>query len=316
MPRVGFVGLGKMGLPMARRLVAAGLDPLVYDVADGPRRALAGQGARVATSLRALGEASDVIGVCVPADEHVRAVCEGDAGLVAAARSGSVIAIHSTVRPATIVELGHAASARGLGLLDACISGGEVGAADGTLVYMVGGAGEDVERCRPLFEATGKLVVHTGPLGTGTRMKLCSNAMSYVTLRAVFEAWRLAKNAGFSDAMFEEVTLASGVLSDRMRSYFVSLKLPPEVVATDAVRGRLAHYATVADKDLAIALELASALGVDLPATRLCAEAVGEIYQQMPAEGQVTGLHEPMGSERDQAAGRAGFSLPKTTRRL
>ena len=279
-PRVGFVGLGRMGLPMARRLVDAALDPLVHDAAEAPRLAMERHGTRVAASIRMIGEQCDVIGVCVPADHHVRAVCDGADGLLAAARPGTVIAIHSTIRPATIVELGRAAAARGLGLLDACISGGEAGAADGTLVYMVGGATEDVERCRPMFQATGKLVVHTGELGTGARMKVCNNAMSYVTLRAVFEAWRLARSAGFPDAMLEEITQASGVLSDRMRSYFGSLKLPAEVVASDAVRALLAHYLAVADKDLAIALELARDLGVELPVTRLCAEGIAEVYGQ------------------------------------
>ena len=283
--RVGFVGLGRMGLPMARRLVDAALDPLVHDAAEAPRLAMERYGARGAASIRTIGEECDVIGICVPADHHVRAVCDGADGLLAAARPGTVIAVHSTVRPATIVELGRAAAARGLGFLDACISGGEVGAADGTLVYMVGGAAADVERCRPMFQATGKLVVHTGELGTGTQMKLCNNAMTYVTLRAVYEAWRLARSAGFPDTMLEEITQASGVLSDRMRSYFGSLKLPPDVVASDAVRARLAHYVAVADKDLEISLELARDLGVDMPITRLCADGIAEVYRQTPASG-------------------------------
>jgi 3-hydroxyisobutyrate dehydrogenase-like beta-hydroxyacid dehydrogenase len=280
--RVGFVGLGKMGLPMARRLVAASLDPLVHDVAEAPRLAMERHGARVAASLRTIGEQCDVIGVCVPADDHVRAVCDGADGLLAAARPGSVIAIHSTVRPATILELGRAAAARGLGLVDACISGGEAGAADGTLVHMVGGAAQHVERCRPMFQATGNLVVHTGELGSGTRMKLCSNAMSYVTLRAVYEAWRLARASGFPDMMFEEITQASGVLSDRMRSYFGSLKLPPDVANSDAMQSRLGHYLEVADKDLGIALELARDLGVGMPVTSLCAEGMAEVYGRTP----------------------------------
>jgi 3-hydroxyisobutyrate dehydrogenase-like beta-hydroxyacid dehydrogenase len=282
-PRIGFVGLGKMGLPMARRLVDAGLDPLVYDVAEPPRLVMKQQGARIAAAVRMVGEQCDVIGVCVPADQHVRTVCEGADGLFAAARPGTVIAIHSTVRPATIVELGRAAAGCGVGFLDACVSGGEAGAADGTLVYMVGGAAEDVERCRPMLEATGKLVVHTDELGTGTRMKLCNNAMTYVTLRAAFEACRLAQGAGLSIALVEEITQASGVLSDRMRSYLGSLKLPPEVVAMEAVQARLAHYVTVADKDLEIALELARDLGIDLPVTRSCAEGTAESYRQTPS---------------------------------
>ena len=277
--RVGFVGLGRMGLPMARRLVAAGLDPLVHDLAPQAREAIVRVGARVASSLGALGAACDVVGVCVPADRDVRAVCESDDGLLAAARSGTVIAIHSTVRPATILELGRGATARGLRLVDACISGGEVGAADGTLVHMVGGSADDVERCRPMLEATGKLIVHTGALGSGTRMKLCNNAMTYVTLRAVFEALSLARAAGLPDAMLAEITQASGVLSDRMRSYLDGLMLPPDVVASEPMQTRLAHYAAVAAKDLAIALELARDVGIEVPVVRLSADGITEAYQ-------------------------------------
>jgi 3-hydroxyisobutyrate dehydrogenase len=283
-PQVGFIGLGRIGLPMARRLVDAGLDPLVHDVADAPCAELARHGARVAASSRAIGEQCDVIGVCVPADSHLRAVCEGDGEIFVSARPGTVIAVHSTVHPATIVALGRAATGRGLGLLDACISGGEAAAADGTLVYMVGGAAADVERCRLMLQATGKLVVHTGELGTGTRMKLCNNAMTYVTLRAVFEACRLARSAGFPDAMLEEITRASGVLSDRMRSYLGGLQLPADVAASHAVQARLAHYAGVADKDLEIALDLARELGADLPITRACAERIAEVYRQPRAD--------------------------------
>jgi len=284
--RIGFVGLGRMGRPMALRLVAAGLDPLVHDVDDSACRPLAERGARVAASAREVGERSDVIGVCVPADAHVRAVCEGADGVLAGARPGTVVAVHSTVRPATVLALGRAAAARGVGVVDACVSGGEAGAADGTLVHMVGGDAAHVERCRPLLEATGARVVHTGRLGSGTRTKLCNNAMNYVAMHAVWEAVALARKAGVDEGTLAEVTIAAGIMSPAMQRFFAGLRLPADASARPDVQSMLAHYLTVADKDLDIALELAAEVGADLPVTRLCAARMPDVYRTPAIRGR------------------------------
>jgi 3-hydroxyisobutyrate dehydrogenase-like beta-hydroxyacid dehydrogenase len=278
-PRVGFIGVGKIGRPMAARLVAAGLDPLVFDVSAGALQAIAGAGARVAASAREVGERCDVIGICVPADTHVRAVCEGPDGVFAGARPGTVVAVHSTVRPATVRALGEAGAARGVGVVDACISGGEIGAAEGTLVYMVGGDAAHVERCRPAFEASAKRIVHIGALGTGTLMKLCNNLMSYVTFRATYEACRLAQGMGLPDGLLEEVTSAGGILSTPMQRYLNIPQMAPEVVANATLQAMLTEYLDIGDKDMAIALEAAAELGLDLPVARLCAERMAETYR-------------------------------------
>jgi 3-hydroxyisobutyrate dehydrogenase-like beta-hydroxyacid dehydrogenase len=277
--RIGFVGLGRMGRPMAIRLVDAGLDPLVYDLAGEARAVLAGHGARVAASPREVGEDSDVVGVCVSADQHVRAVCDGPDGVFAGARPDTVVVVHSTVRPATIQALGKAAATRGLGFVDACLSGGEAGAADGSLVYMAGGEAVHVERCRPLLDATGQRVIHTGALGSGTRAKLCNNAMNYVTMHAAYEAWCLARKAGIDDGMLQDITCAAGVMSERMQRFFSGLRAPADVTRQPSVQAMLAHYLEIAEKDLEIALELAAELGVDLPVTRLCADGMATVYR-------------------------------------
>src|SRR5215475_4299107 len=122
--RVGFIGLGNQGLPIAAHLAPAGFETTVYDLADEPVRELVAGGARAASCPREVGERSDVIGICVPADEHVRAVVYGDDGLLAGAKPGAVIAIHSSVLPTTAIEIAGAAKAHGVAVLDACVTGG------------------------------------------------------------------------------------------------------------------------------------------------------------------------------------------------
>src|SRR5262245_33758101 len=146
-PRVGFVGLGSIGQPMARRLLVGGLETTVFDLADSAVAALVAAGARGAASPRDVAAAADVIGVCVRDDADVRAVVLGADGLLAGAAPGSVVAIHSTILPRTVREVGAAAAARGVGVVDACVTGGPMGAERGTLTYMVGGDPAHLERC-------------------------------------------------------------------------------------------------------------------------------------------------------------------------
>ena len=146
--RVGFIGLGNIGKPMARRLVEGGLDTTVFDVAAEPMAELEAAGARAAASPRALAGRCDVIGLCVRDDADVREVVLGENGLLAGAAKGTVVAVHSTVLPSTVEEVGEHATATGVRVVDACITGGESGAEQGTLTYMVGGTAEDLERCR------------------------------------------------------------------------------------------------------------------------------------------------------------------------
>jgi len=136
---VGFVGLGAIGKPMARRLVASGLETIVFDLVPAAIDELVAAGTRGAGSLREVAAASDTIGVCVRDDADVRAVVLGEDGLLAGAVAGTVIALHSTILPRTVTEVGADAALRGVGVVDACITGGAKGAEQGTLTYIVGG---------------------------------------------------------------------------------------------------------------------------------------------------------------------------------
>src|SRR5690606_17146906 len=132
-PRAGFIGLGNIGAPMAKRLVGAGLATAVYDAVPERVAALTAAGATAAASPRALAAASDVVSLCVRDDADVRAVVFGDEGVLAGAAAGAVVVVHSTVQPETVIAVGEAAAARGVGVVDACVTGGAAGAAAGAL---------------------------------------------------------------------------------------------------------------------------------------------------------------------------------------
>ena len=276
--RAGFVGLGNIGRPMAERLVAGGLATTVHDLFEPPVRELVAQGAKAAASPRELAAACDVIGVCVRDDADVRAVVYGAEGLLAGAARGSVIALHSTILPSTVKEVGAAAAERGVGLVDACVSGGEAGARQGTLTYMVGGSADDLEKCRPAFETSGKRIVHTGPLGTGAAVKLCNNLMTYLAWLSAFEAQLLARASGVAQDAFEEVTRSTGNLTDAMLAFLTIHKLPDETRRGEAFQARLRGFATLAEKDLAVTLAFARENGVALPGTGLAQQLMARVY--------------------------------------
>jgi 3-hydroxyisobutyrate dehydrogenase len=211
--RAAFVGLGNIGKPMAKRLVKAGFETAVFDVAPAPVEELVQLGARAARSPRDAAEGCDAIGVCVRDDADVLDVCLRDDGLLAGARPGAVIAIHSTVLPRTAERVATEAAPRGIGVLDACVSGGAAGAEHGALVVMAGGEADALERARPYLEAFARKVVHAGPTGDGCKAKLCNNLLTYLAWTAAFEAHTLARASGLSQECFEEVTTATGNLT-------------------------------------------------------------------------------------------------------
>jgi 3-hydroxyisobutyrate dehydrogenase-like beta-hydroxyacid dehydrogenase len=276
--RAGFVGLGNIGRPMARRLVEGGLATTVFDVVPDAVAELEKAGARAASSARAVAEAADVVGVCVRDDADVRAVVTGPEGLLAGATAGSVIAIHSTILPRTVREVGALAAARDVGVVDACVTGGPTGAATGTLTYMVGGDPAHLERCRPAFATSARSIVHTGDLGSGAATKLCNNLMTYLGFLAAYEATHLARSAGLSEQALEQVTRANGNLTDQMRAFLALHKIPEAQRRDAGLQRMLEAYTTLAEKDLAVTLAFAREHGVTLPGTALCQQLMARVY--------------------------------------
>lgn len=251
--RAGFVGLGNIGGPMATRLAQA-VELGVYDV-----RPVEVEGATAVGSVAELA-AVDVLCVMVRDDDQVRGV----AAEVVASGHAPVLVVHSTVAPETPAEL----AALGLRVLDAPVSGGPMGAADGSLAIMVGGAAEDVDVARPVLEAMGSLVVHAGPLGAGTRMKLARNLIHFVAFTAVTEAQRLAEASGLDLKALGEVVRHTDAITGGPGAIMhreTTAPLDPD----DFWWGVFDHVRALGEKDLSFALELAATLGVDVPLAAL-----------------------------------------------
>jgi 3-hydroxyisobutyrate dehydrogenase-like beta-hydroxyacid dehydrogenase len=276
--RAGFVGLGNIGRPMAKRLLEAGFETAVFDLAAPPVEDLVGLGARAAATPRDAAEGCDAIGVCVRDDADVLDVCLRADGLLAGARPGAVIAIHSTVLPSTAEQVAAEAAPRGIGVIDACVSGGAAGAEHGALIVMAGGEADALERARPYLDAFARKVVHAGSIGSGCKAKLCNNLLTYLAWTAAFEAHTLAKASGLSQECFEEVTTATGNLTGLMRAFLGAHKLPEETRTSEAMQQTLRGYLAVAEKDLAWTLQLARECGVTLPGTALVSQIMARVY--------------------------------------
>ena len=276
--RVGFVGLGNIGLPMAARIVRGGFATTVFDLRPEPCAALAALGATVAGSCAALAAETDVIGVCVRDDADLAAALHGSDGLLATARPGTVIAVHSTVTPDTVRGLGAAAAARGVTLVDAPMTGGAAGAENGTLTYMVGGDAAALERIRPVLETSAGRIVHAGPLGAGAVTKACNNLIQYMEFVAAREAVALARSAGVSAETLIEVSRSVGIMNDGMAAvvgFGDRLAAAPD---NPALLARARHFVGLADKDLGVALDCARAAGLDLPGTSTCRALMPRTY--------------------------------------
>jgi 3-hydroxyisobutyrate dehydrogenase-like beta-hydroxyacid dehydrogenase len=251
MTKVGFIGLGEQGKPMAINLARAdGFDLMVHDLRKEPVEELLTLGARRASSPREVGSRSDVIEVIVVDDAQVEAVVLGSDGILSGARPSSIVAIHSTIRPATVRSIAAECAARGIGVIDAPVSGGARAAQAQTMCYMVGGERDLVDRCRPVFETSGKNIFHLGRLGSGMIAKLAHQVITCLNVLAAGEGMTLAKKAGLDLAMMQEVVRAGGA-SSRVADNWV--KHQPTANA-----GKLWR------KDLMLALECANELGLDL----------------------------------------------------
>jgi 2-hydroxy-3-oxopropionate reductase len=257
---IGFIGLGVMGDPMAHNLIEAGHSLVVHSRSPEPVEALAKAGAEVASGPREVGERSDVVITMLPDSAAVESVVLGEDGVLAGATEGDLLIDMSTIHPTVAVAIARAAAERGVSALDAPVSGGDVGAQQGTLSIMVGGESGDVERARPLLEVLGKTIVHVGEPGAGQVVKACNQVVVAVTIAAVSEALVLGSKAGVDPERILDVLgggLAANKVMEMRRTNFLEHDFTP------GFRIDLHH------KDLNIALESGDAYGVPLPLTGL-----------------------------------------------
>jgi 3-hydroxyisobutyrate dehydrogenase len=193
-------------------------------------------------------------------------VLTGDDGVLSALSPGSIVSIHTTVTLDTIDALSAAAAPLGVTVLDAGISGGETGANAGTLLTMVGGPDEAVNRARPIFMTFSKEVIHAGPSGAGMALKLARNAAGYVMMAATHEAMALAQKAGVDLALLQHAIAETGVLDQALAPFAMGGPEPLPADAPEATREFLAHTNRLGEKDLDQALALAARVGADVPA--------------------------------------------------
>jgi 3-hydroxyisobutyrate dehydrogenase len=211
MASIGFIGLGNMGLPMLRNLLAAGHRVSAFDVVASARDAAAAAGARAGRSAVEVASTAEVVITMLPEGLHVREVYLGIDGVIAAAADDALLIDCSTIDVATARAVWQAAAERGLEMVDAPVSGGVAGAANATLTFMVGGEEGAVARARPILEQLGATVVHTGSSGSGQAAKICNNMMLAIAMIGVAEAFTMAERLGLSaEALFEVASRSSG----------------------------------------------------------------------------------------------------------
>ena len=257
---VGFIGLGIMGRPMALNLLRAGYSLVVHNRTRAKEEELVSEGARAAGSAREVASVSEIVITMLPDSPDVEQVYLGDDGVIAGARAGQLLIDMSSIAPAVAVAVSSAASEIEADALDAPVSGGDVGAREGTLSIMVGGSDEAFKRAKTLFDVLGKTVVHMGGAGAGQTAKACNQILVAVTIEAVSEALVLASKAGVDPDRLIEV-LSGGLAGNRVME--VRRRNFLEHDFTPGFKLELHH------KDLGIALRTARELGVYVPTTAI-----------------------------------------------
>ena len=269
--RVGFVGLGIMGGPMAANLVRAGFDVVGHNRSPAKIALLVESGGQGAASAAEAVRDRDVVISMLPDSPDVEEFTFGDDGLLANARTGSLYIDMSTVAPATAVAVAEAGRARGVGVLDAPVSGGERGAIEGSLSIMVGGDADDVASARPVLDAMGTTIVHVGGPGAGQTVKAANQLLTAVTIEAVAEA------VVFLEAHGVDPTVAIGALAGGLAGSAVLDRRAPSMVARDFTPG---FRTTLHHKDLGILTAAAREAGVTIPVGAVAAQLMGALVAQ------------------------------------
>jgi 2-hydroxy-3-oxopropionate reductase len=281
MERIGFIGLGIMGKPMARNLLKAGYALVVHNRSRAAVEELAAEGAHAASSPKAVAGQSDVVITMLPDSPDVEQVVLGPDGVVEGIRPGSLFVDMSTIAPGTARNVYGALQAKGVEALDAPVSGGEVGAKEGTLSIMVGGTQAAFQRAMPVFEVMGKNIVLIGEPGAGQVTKACNQIVVGVTIQAVSEALILARKSGVNPARVREALLggfAQSRILDLHGQRIINRTFKP------GFRVRLHR------KDLAIALQTGREVSLPLMLTSQVAELMNALIARGDGDLDHSGL--------------------------
>ena len=280
MAKIGFIGLGNMGLPMAQNLLKAGHAVQGFDVGKAQADALAASGGQVSAGVKAAASGVEVVITMLPAGKQVREVYLGPDSVLAAAGSDALLIDSSTIDVETARVVAAAAQAKGIAMLDAPVSGGVGGAQAGTLTFMVGGDAAAFARAKPILEQMGKTIVHAGGAGNGQAAKICNNMILGVSMIAVSEAFVLAEKLGLDAQKLFDISSKSSGQCWSMTSY---CPVPGPVPTSPANRDYKAGFtAAMMLKDLQLAQDAAAAAGAKTP---LGADAA-RLYSQYVASGE------------------------------
>jgi len=271
-PTVGFIGIGVMGRSMAGHLLDAGYSVHVYNRTQSKAQDLVDRGAQWQSSPGKVAAAADVIITIVGFPVDVESVYLGEDGVLAQARSGSLAIDMTTSCPNLASRIAQEAAAKGIEVLDAPVSGGDIGAREARLSIMVGGSVSGFERALPLFEIMGKNIVHQGPAGSGQHTKMCNQIAIASGMMAISEAMAYAKKSGL-----QPETVLKSIESGAAGSWSLT-NLAPRVLKGDYAPGFFVKHFI---KDMKIAIESAQAMGLDLPGLQLAKK----LYDQLASKG-------------------------------
>lgn len=270
--RVGFIGLGIMGRSMSRNIHRAGFPVTVWNRTAAKMEEAAKWGAETADSPKEVAEKSDVVITIVGDTPDVREVVEGPGGVLEGARPGMILIDMSTISPEATRQIARRAAEKGVHMLDAPVSGGDVGAREGTLSIMVGGDGEVLEKVGPVLAAMGKNIVHCGPIGAGQTVKACNQILAGINLLAMVEALAFAKKAGVDLEKMLQVTTRGAATSWALENY------APRILKGDLNPGFSVQFQ---QKDLRIVLTEAERMNLPLVGTAL----VNQLLRSVQAYG-------------------------------
>ena len=269
--KLGYIGLGKMGAPMAKRLVDWPGGLIVFDIRTEAMPPFAENGARLADSVADVAEA-DIISITVLDDEQVREVV---GALVTKAKPGTVIAIHSTISDTTAVELAKQLEPQGIHVVDAPVSGGGRAAKKGELATMVGATDEAFALVERPFSLWASLVIHAGQPGAGTRMKLARNMLHYISFAAACEASKLAEKCGLNLQDLGQVVRHTDAITGGAGSIMYRDDMKP-IPPDSFLYQPFLHARILGEKDLSLALALGQSVSVKLPLAEVALERLAE----------------------------------------
>ena len=271
--RVGFIGVGNIGRPMATQIAKAGFDITVHDLHEEAAASLVELGARWADSPRTLAEHCDIICTCLPGPAEMKAVVFGEDGIAESIRPGAVYIDHTTNSPALVREVHKVLQEKGVEVLDAPVSGGMEGAQTRDLTVLVGGESETLEKCRPVLESMAKTVLHVGKIGSGSVCKITHNAASFIRSMALVECLTVGVKAGVEPDVLLDAYQRSALGSNSD----IHVRLPATIFQGN-FEPRFALK--IANKDIGLAAELADQYDVPVQLIHACKDEMAEAMSQ------------------------------------